>query len=66
MSANLHIGSHEIPYVQMCLKLGIIEARKLAPEVDEWETETIEEIGIRLMNELREASSSGEGYVNNP
>jgi hypothetical protein len=50
----------------MCLKLGIIEARKLAPEVDEWETETIEEIGIRLMNELREASSSGEGYVNNP
>ena len=66
MSASLHVASHEIPYVQEALRLGILAANARIPTEDDWDAATIEEVSIRLMKELADYSSSGEGYVDIP
>ncbi len=63
MSASLRVASHEIPYVQECLRLGILAANARDENEDDWDSRTIEPIAIRLMKELGEMSSNGEGYV---
>lgn len=66
MSATLHVASHEIPYVQECLRLGILAANARPFDDDDWDAETIEAKGLELICGLADASTSGEGYVEVP
>ena len=63
MSTTIHVASHEIPYLQECLRLGILAVNARPVDDDDWEADAIEEIGIRVMQDLADGNSSGDGYV---